>query len=1190
MKVRILLFLFFLPISLIAQDFSNEASDSLEKILDLHKIQLQQGDINSLRYLGKLLDDPTRMAIQSHSRRCFGCRYWSTVREEAYERIEDYILFKDFQFTDSTFTQPFLTFLSTSNIRFSYFINRFIDAPLEEHEIKYRLKAALPNQTMTINEAKTYIKNELKERNSDDFHQILDEIAHTKTPAARRFLLEYYSSFIKNKKNWQLSKSIKRTILYGCLYYEDQAMLDTLLALNLKYRDDPNILEVISILTNFDITTRTKDPFQFQAIYHHLLDSLGSLKALQTFGYQQQVSYSITDFAQSVDYYGTIFYDKNLPTLVKYRALRDLLKLKDPKLLKYLGGQGFYTKFPSSSNFHSHLRVNVFYLMTQLTDVRLEFPKKSFFSYEVDTGWVISNSLYYPIYWYKTYWHNHYQDYVWSETEERFKNIKTPNLRVNQIDTLFSQLKSLHKTTVLKAFQNLTEVRIPILQPRIPPYNNSSSYDDDFWINKDFAPDKAEDLIIALSKFTNYCQDNNINYRPTQSLQASFDQLLSDTLTVVQSYNLENKLAQSLTFDEVNALEWLLLIYQKDNHFFKYSIHRILDIWYMKNWETVIVNQKNMIWYLKKSIWMNKFVSYNIYYHGRWKDNSPSVYQTLKTIHDETNDHDLQNALRTILPKSYISSFLSLPDLFNHLDQIDLDDIKNLRFELSTPKDYDFIFQQLAQHRGEDTLLFIFNILSDNLKPELTPYLLQQLDDHHIIYTYRNTTFLHRWEWGDKRFTTVSDQITLLLEQLYSIKFPTDDSDLKHILDSLGRVYSPTKNYYAYDENRSLSGHHWKKVAQRYPADYQNWGKRLYQERIQAYLQRDSISYQDLNTIFQSRYYSDSLYEILLPLFSKFDNTEYFHELELPHVFIQNKTITELEKLAFVEYTIEDIPEIFRELPLKVLLPIIQNNVQRYSLKAKASAYYFLLTDLDGWWKSAYLMDNFRDTILQVISQYTEQNKDDLFFKFDEILFFFHHYQLPLEDQLEAVAKIKEKSLSNNIYAEMLYGSSYDELSILLSFYQKHPNSVNVNKILNDQFNIYIPDFTDDLIPVLIKNIQTMDLNVLRLHYLRQIGIEIELKNSVDNYKKIYQHLKFSYNRDYSSMLMAVLETHFDHKMPIMLDYPSNLLEEDYQLIQWLIFFKQNSWVHEALKNRSSSLEIEWEWEWERKKKNHENY
>ncbi len=105
MKVRILLFLFFLPISLIAQDFSNEASDSLEKILDLHKIQLQQGDINSLRYLGKLLDDPTRMAIQSHSRRCFGCRYWSTVREEAYERIEDYILFKDFQFTDSTFTQ-----------------------------------------------------------------------------------------------------------------------------------------------------------------------------------------------------------------------------------------------------------------------------------------------------------------------------------------------------------------------------------------------------------------------------------------------------------------------------------------------------------------------------------------------------------------------------------------------------------------------------------------------------------------------------------------------------------------------------------------------------------------------------------------------------------------------------------------------------------------------------------------------------------------------------------------------------------------------------------------------------------------------------------------------------------------------------------------------------------------------------
>lgn len=482
MKLILCLSFLFLPLFLIAQNFSNEESDSIIKVLDFHELKMKRGDLNSLRFLGQLLDDTTTMRIESNSRRCWGCRYLPRVKEEAYERMENYTVFKKIEFSEATSAPEFLSFLDNQgkNIRFSYFINRFIDTDLEQHNVQYRLTAALPNPSeMTIDETRTFIKNKLKERKPNGVYAAIDAIARIKT-----------------------------------------------------------------------------------------------------------------------------------------------------------------------------------------------------------------------------------------------------------------------------------------LQTQLDFYENMGSYKAIIGINEDFVSNHyyTKDLLIALSKFTNYCQDNNITYRPSESLEAAFQSLVSDTLTSINRYQLENKLANTLTFEEVNALEWLIVIHEKSKLLIK-SSQRILDIWYMKNWKTVISNQKNMIWYIKKTTWINQFTDY--VYINRWKNSAVSVYETLKNIHDTTDDRELQFALREILPKKYISNFLSLSDVFNHLDQIDLKDLENLRFDLNTPKEYDFIFQQLAKHQGKDTLLFIFNILSDNLKPALTPYLLSFLDNHRIIFSYLGHS--NYYFYNPEHLTTISDKINYII-------------------------------------------------------------------------------------------------------------------------------------------------------------------------------------------------------------------------------------------------------------------------------------------------------------------------------------------------------------------------------------------------------------------------------------------
>lgn len=373
-----------------------------------------------------------------------------------------------------------------------------------------------------------------------------------------------------------------------------------------------------------------------------------------------------------------------------------------------------------------------------------------------------------------------------------------------------------------------------------------------------------------------------------------------------------------------------------------------------------------------------------------------------------------------------------------------------------------------------------------------------------------------------------------------------------------------------------MSGHHWKKVAKRYPPDYENWGNRLYQEQIQTYLERDSLSYHDLNWIFQSPYYVDSLYEILYSLPIRLDKMSNFENIELPEIFFQSKTVNAFKNTILGQYETDNFLRVFEALPLEETFPIVDKSVSHYPIEEQALEYDNALKYVEGWWKNDYLMNNYRDTIFQIITQYSEQ-KTRKVHHFDETRFFLNHYQLPIKEQLKTLETTQKKQLAKKICRKIFDLMSYEELPTMLNYAQKNPDLVYYDLILHYDFDIYIPNFTLDSIPVLIENIEKMDINTLRLHYLKQMGVDLDLKNEISNYKKIYELLKFSYNSDYLSMLMGVLETHFQDKFKMKMHTNYDFLEEEHQLIQWLSFFEQNGWAEERLKNRKSILEMNWE-------------
>ncbi len=151
-------------------------------------------------------------------------------------------------------------------------------------------------------------------------------------------------------------------------------------------------------------------------------------------------------------------------------------------------------------------------------------------------------------------------------------------------------------------------------------------------------------FLKQLVVLTDYCKKNNIDFVGTDELKEKIKKLNSN-LSFSERRQLENNLINTLTLDEITSLEYWTLIKERSNPLC-YSVGRILDIFYSRNWNKLIENDKQLRLYLKKSYLFEQLGSIGICnnYLKKFSNADSSFIQKLNLL--QSDDPDIQQQLK----------------------------------------------------------------------------------------------------------------------------------------------------------------------------------------------------------------------------------------------------------------------------------------------------------------------------------------------------------------------------------------------------------------------------------------------------------------------------------------------------------------------------------------------------------------
>lgn len=188
---------------------------------------------------------------------------------------------------------------------------------------------------------------------------------------------------------------------------------------------------------------------------------------------------------------------------------------------------------------------------------------------------------------------NNYKNYEWNESTNAFRNNNLNKKPVDYEKQLFEMLSSENDTIAQNAYISLTKLdptRVSELSDQYRKADISENY---------ILPQFSFRFLKQLVQLTNYCKENNIDFEGNNTLKNQIE-LLKTNLTFSERRQLEDKLINTLTLDNITAFEYWSLIYQK-SWSMSYSAGRILDKFYSRNWQKLIDNKDYLEAYLFKS-------------------------------------------------------------------------------------------------------------------------------------------------------------------------------------------------------------------------------------------------------------------------------------------------------------------------------------------------------------------------------------------------------------------------------------------------------------------------------------------------------------------------------------------------------------------------------------------------------------
>ncbi|HAX49958.1 MAG TPA: hypothetical protein PK605_08480 [Ignavibacteria bacterium] len=273
---------------------------------------------------------------------------------------------------------------------------------------------------------------------------------------------------------------------------------------------------------------------------------------------------------------------------VKKSKVEEFIKTKNSECLKIIASELFKIRYRFDTyNNHESDFTNLLQILTNS-----EFAvknHKNIFTWNVDNEFYPEASLNLLIYFSKNY-----NKFNWDTNKGYFVNDEVKYEFVSNVDSLFQLLKKSNSDSIaINAFIQLTEC------DKVEVARVSAEYEKLFLWNNYSIPTFPLRFLKQLNILVEYCKRNDVSYIGSERLKSYIFELSSE-LTFKDRRVLEDEIIDFLTLEEITSFEYWALIYQ-NKWYLTHSAGRILDIFYSRNWELLLNNEKYLKMYLIKS-------------------------------------------------------------------------------------------------------------------------------------------------------------------------------------------------------------------------------------------------------------------------------------------------------------------------------------------------------------------------------------------------------------------------------------------------------------------------------------------------------------------------------------------------------------------------------------------------------------
>ena len=581
--------------------------------------QLEKGNKRALRDVASLLDQPK-------------------IENQLRQLIHQYT---SFELKNNFTRETFLNFYyeNESNIHFSNLYKLFYINELNTRKVFFDIKniETRPNKN-SLSDSKTVVNRLLDIGDIESATALITKIAN------QHYGDETYQFFksLCSDKRIEVCASSQRIEAYRtlcnvlCAYPKVETL--TLILQLIEAEKVPPALTVLPLACISNIFTANEGSDKDLAKrYRGFLDSLKTIEALQSFGYQRfEPNIETFFFEESVDYYGYLLHritEKEGYWWLRNNLIKAMIGTKNPRSLYYLAADMFRDRvqkdtFLSTSVSNMYTIRNVI-----MADVGvLDSVGKTVYEYN-DFDYVAKRNL-------LSYWVENWNTYEWDDYKAHFVPKKIKLAEKERLERLFRRLNANNDSIATLSYSTLCESDPLEVKKLSDKYRN---------LLRNFnplLPDVKKMFLDQTALFTDLCRQNQMSYQLSDEKRQLLKQL-QVTTSPSERFTLEAKILKIVNFNDISAFEYWALIHT-DNLNDNYSLSRLIQSIYRRYWKTIFNNKDLLTVYLKKSAIFNKIQTFG-FCHQYLNGLEQSEIQKIKTEFEFETDSEIKNEIAKLL-------------------------------------------------------------------------------------------------------------------------------------------------------------------------------------------------------------------------------------------------------------------------------------------------------------------------------------------------------------------------------------------------------------------------------------------------------------------------------------------------------------------------------------------------------------